>query len=86
MADNVRARSVFKYCCMKRGKQFEERRLTWGLYAQVVRESGILIPTFMRLTFIPGHCAYPPAMMVGVKVLIEMRCMQCSPRSSRRAG
>ncbi|OJT05830.1 Golgi apparatus membrane protein TVP38 [Trametes pubescens] len=46
---------AFKWFCSARGKRFEEKRLTWGLYAQVVREGGLVVPTIMRLTFIPGH-------------------------------
>ncbi|KAI0636341.1 hypothetical protein C8Q77DRAFT_1051572 [Trametes polyzona] len=46
---------AFKWCCSARGKRIEEKRLKWALYAEVVREGGIVIPTIMRLTFIPGH-------------------------------
>ncbi|KAI0350416.1 hypothetical protein OH77DRAFT_1431025 [Trametes cingulata] len=46
---------AFKWCCTARGKKMEEKRLTYALYAQVVREGGLVVPTIMRLTFIPGH-------------------------------
>ncbi|KAI0761575.1 hypothetical protein BD413DRAFT_485762 [Trametes elegans] len=46
---------AFKWCCASRGRQLEERRLSYALYAQVVREGGLVVPTVMRLTFIPGH-------------------------------
>ncbi|KAI0365523.1 hypothetical protein BV20DRAFT_973068 [Pilatotrama ljubarskyi] len=46
---------AFKWCCTARGKKMEEKRLKYALYAQVVREGGLVVPTVMRLTFIPGH-------------------------------
>ncbi|KAI0833888.1 hypothetical protein BC628DRAFT_1292133, partial [Trametes gibbosa] len=46
---------AFKWCCNERGKKYERKKLSYALHAQVAREGGILVPTIMRLTFIPGH-------------------------------
>ncbi|EIW58051.1 uncharacterized protein TRAVEDRAFT_72909 [Trametes versicolor FP-101664 SS1] len=44
-----------KTFCLARGKQQEEKKLKWALRAQVVREGGFVLPTMLRLTFLPGH-------------------------------
>ncbi|KAI0327058.1 hypothetical protein GY45DRAFT_1226211, partial [Cubamyces sp. BRFM 1775] len=46
---------AFRWCCTARGKKLERDRLTYALYAQVTREGGLVVPTVMRLSFIPGH-------------------------------
>ncbi|CDO74538.1 hypothetical protein BN946_scf184641.g4 [Trametes cinnabarina] len=46
---------AFRWCCTARWKKIEEKRLTYALYAEVVRRGGLVVPTVMRLTFIPGH-------------------------------
>lgn len=47
--------SAFKWCCNARGKRYEETKIKYALYAQVVREGGLKMPTIMRFTAIPGH-------------------------------
>ncbi|KAI0706579.1 hypothetical protein C8Q76DRAFT_630288 [Earliella scabrosa] len=46
---------AFRWCCQARGRKFEETRLKYALYAQVVREGGLRVPTIMRFSAIPGH-------------------------------
>ncbi|KAI0750318.1 hypothetical protein C8Q80DRAFT_1100578 [Daedaleopsis nitida] len=46
---------AFKWCCRARGEKMEEKQLKYALYAQVVREGGIKMPTIMRFTIIPSH-------------------------------
>lgn len=59
-ADTRPSNSTVKTFCLARGKQQEEKKLKWALRAQVVREGGFVLPTMMRLTFLPGHCACLP--------------------------
>ncbi|KAI0788370.1 hypothetical protein C8Q74DRAFT_677119 [Fomes fomentarius] len=46
---------AFKWCCNARGKRYEQTKIKYALYAQVVREGGLKMPTIMRFTAIPGH-------------------------------
>lgn len=59
-ADNRHLDSTVKTFCAARGKQQEEKKLKWALHAQVVREGGFVLPTMMRLTFLPAHCTCSP--------------------------
>ena len=50
--------SAFRWCCMERGRKIQDGQLKYALYAQVVREGGLIIPTVMRISVIPGHCEW----------------------------
>ena len=47
---------LFKHFCTTRSRKFEEKELTYAIYAEVVREGGFLVPIVMRFSAIPGHC------------------------------
>ena len=51
---------MFKWCCMARGRKFEEKRIRFALYAEVVRQGGLRVPIMMRYSAIPGHCGSLP--------------------------
>ncbi|KAH9846287.1 hypothetical protein C2E23DRAFT_744432, partial [Lenzites betulinus] len=46
---------VFKWFCMARGKKFEDKKLSYALLAEVVRQGGLLMAVVIRYSAIPGH-------------------------------
>ncbi|EIW58060.1 uncharacterized protein TRAVEDRAFT_150723 [Trametes versicolor FP-101664 SS1] len=46
---------LFKWCCVKYGKTWEDKYLMYALWSEVVREGGFIVPTIMRYTSYPGH-------------------------------
>ncbi|KAH9937902.1 uncharacterized protein BXZ73DRAFT_21959, partial [Epithele typhae] len=46
---------TFRWWCMARGRKLEERRISYALYAQVVREGGLVAAIIMRYSAIPSH-------------------------------
>ena len=58
---------MYKWWCGARGRKLEESRLNWALLAEVVRTGGLMMPLLMRLTYIPGHCAFSPPACVSAR-------------------
>lgn len=48
-------RSVFRYFCTARSRGWEEKKLRYGLLAEVVRQGGFVMAVVLRYSAIPGH-------------------------------
>ncbi|KAH9895287.1 hypothetical protein C8Q73DRAFT_730688 [Cubamyces lactineus] len=61
---------VFKWFCMARGRKWEEKKLSYALLAEVVRQGGFKIAVVIRYSAIPGHFTTAVFATCGMNVLI----------------
>jgi hypothetical protein len=65
--------SVFKNACSVRGAKMEEKDLSYGILAHVVRNGGFLIVLVIRYSAIPPHC---PSLHLLEKYVVDRKSMQ----------
>ncbi|KAJ7629501.1 hypothetical protein DFH06DRAFT_1441602 [Mycena polygramma] len=58
--------STFKYACSVRGKKMENKDISYGLLAHIIRNGGFLIVLVIRYSAIPPHFATSIFSTVGI--------------------
>ncbi|KAI0327055.1 hypothetical protein GY45DRAFT_1373459 [Cubamyces sp. BRFM 1775] len=61
---------VFKWFCMARGRKWEEKKLSYALLAEVVRQGGFKIAVVIRLSAVPGHFTTAVFATCGMNIFI----------------